>query len=102
MRPPLIPRCTLLAAALVSLWVSGSQAQNCYYPDGGVSSTDAACSSNGGACCPLHWECMSNGLCYYPQADYYGRYTCTDETWQSSSCPQLCTEGNTASGDEAL
>ncbi|KAK5699523.1 hypothetical protein LTR97_005651 [Elasticomyces elasticus] len=45
---------------------------------------------------------MSNGLCYNPGADIFGRYTCTDETWQSSSCPQLCTQGNTASGDEAL
>ncbi|TKA67759.1 hypothetical protein B0A55_08431 [Friedmanniomyces simplex] len=85
------------------LHIRSATAQNCYYPDGNLTNgPDAACSSGGGACCPYQWECLSNGLCYLPTAAYYGRYTCTDATWQSSSCPQLCTEGNTAPGDEAL
>ena len=27
---------------------------------------------------------MSNGLCYNPDPEIYGRYTCTDRTWQDS------------------
>ncbi|KAK4548369.1 hypothetical protein LTR36_010240 [Oleoguttula mirabilis] len=77
-------------------------AANCYYPNGDLSISDDACSSNGGACCPEQWECLSNGLCYNGKDDFYGRYTCTDETWQSGSCPQICTQGNTATGDEAM
>ncbi|KAK5138207.1 hypothetical protein LTR08_004903 [Meristemomyces frigidus] len=45
---------------------------------------------------------MSNGLCYLENAEYYGRYTCTDQSWQSGSCPEICTNGNTASGNEAV
>ncbi|KAK5127804.1 hypothetical protein LTR85_004920 [Meristemomyces frigidus] len=85
----------------IVLHVHGATA-NCYYPNGDLSDSDAACSSTGGACCPNGWDCLSNGLCYLTNSNYYGRYTCTDETWQSGSCPQICTEGNTASGDEAV
>ncbi|KAK3109690.1 hypothetical protein LTR53_016785 [Teratosphaeriaceae sp. CCFEE 6253] len=47
---------------------------------------------------------MSNGLCYNPApgVEIWGRYTCTDRTWQAARCPQVCTQGNTAVGDEAL
>ncbi|KAK0943608.1 hypothetical protein LTR29_004779 [Friedmanniomyces endolithicus] len=94
---------TTSSVLLTALHIGSATAQNCYYPDGNLTKgPDAACSSGGGACCPYQWECLSNGLCYLPSANYYGRYTCTDATWQSSSCPQLCTEGNTAVGDEAL
>ena len=68
-------------------------AQNCYYPNGAVAEGMAACLLSGGACCPYQWECLSSGLCYLENAGYYGRYTCTDPTWQSESCPKICTEG---------
>ncbi|KXS98573.1 hypothetical protein AC578_4285 [Pseudocercospora eumusae] len=77
-------------------------AQNCYYPNGDVSTTDAACSSGDSACCPNNWECLSNGLCYDPTNKYFNRNTCTDQTWESSDCPQYCTANNTAAGNEAL
>ncbi|KAF2217555.1 hypothetical protein CERZMDRAFT_80282 [Cercospora zeae-maydis SCOH1-5] len=76
-------------------------AQNCYYPNGDVARTDASCFSDGGACCPLGWECLSNGLCYLENEDYYGRYTCTDRSW-GGDCPQYCTSNNTAAGNEAI
>ncbi|WPG99541.1 Hypothetical protein R9X50_00235800 [Acrodontium crateriforme] len=80
-----------------------AHAQNCYYPNGDLSTEgDAACSSDGGFCCPLNWACLSNGLCYLENEDYYGRYTCTDQSWQSNSCSQICTQGDTASGNEAI
>jgi hypothetical protein len=75
------------------LTVQLALAQNCYYPNGDVALGMAACTSHGGSCCPLNWSCMSNGLCYLDNADYYGRYTCTDEDWASDSeCPQYCTQ----------
>ncbi|EMC93618.1 hypothetical protein BAUCODRAFT_246983 [Baudoinia panamericana UAMH 10762] len=89
-------------SSLLLLRSHGSLAQNCYYPNGDLAHGDAPCSSNGGACCPLNWACESNGLCYLGNADYYGRYTCTDQTWQASSCPGFCTQNNTAGGNEAL
>lgn len=90
---------------LVAFAVLHVNAQSCYYPNGDLSTVDAPCSSSGGApCCPLNWECLSNGLCYNPApgVNIYGRYTCTDQTWQSSSCPQFCTDGNTDPGDQAV
>jgi len=97
-------------------------AQDCFYPDGSLSTSDYACTANGGMCCPYQWACLSNGLCYNPTAQIYGtpiaapslhvqltdedviegRYTCTDRTWQSTGCPELCTQNNTAAGDEAI
>ena len=94
-----------LSSALVLFAVLHFQSaagQNCYYPNGDLSTGDGACSSDGGACCPFNWECLSNGLCYLENAGYFGRYTCTDRTWQSGSCSQFCTQGNTAIGDEAV
>ncbi|MCJ1394996.1 hypothetical protein MMC18_007877 [Xylographa bjoerkii] len=81
-------------------------AQDCFYPNGDLSTEgDGPCSSEpGSACCPLNWECLSNGLCYNPDPSlqWYGRYTCTDRTWQSSNCPQICTHNGTAGGNEAV
>lgn len=59
----------------------------CFYPSGDLEPKDMPCSSQGGACCPGRWECLSNGLCYN---DYhYERHTCTDQAW-GPSCPQIC------------
>lgn len=81
--------------------MSGS---SCYYPNGDLSTAgDIPCSSgNGVQCCPQGWTCQDNGLCYLQNEQYYGRYTCTDKSWQSSGCPHICTHGNTAAGDEAV
>ena len=69
-------------------------AQTCYYPNGDVSTSDYPCSSNvEGLCCPLNWQCLSNGLCYLDNEQYYGRYTCTDQTWSAPGCPEICTDG---------
>ena len=67
-------------------------AQQCYYPNGDLSTTDAPCSSaDGAACCPLDWQCLDNGLCYLEAEQYFGRYTCTDKSWESDLCPGMCT-----------
>lgn len=65
----------------------------CYYPSGDPSKEkDVPCSSAPGSpCCPDGWQCLSNGLCYLDYANYFGRYTCTDKSWKSSGCPNICT-----------
>ncbi|KAI6843217.1 hypothetical protein KC340_g17186 [Hortaea werneckii] len=97
----LLRRYTWLAT-FNSILVHQAAAQSCYYPNGDLAEGMAACSGDGGACCPYQWECLSNGLCYLENADYYGRYTCTDQRWSNSTCPGLCTQENTASGNEAI
>lgn len=70
--------------AVLHFALESVSAQNCYYPNGDVSRTDASCSDDGGACCPLDWICLSNGLCWLDDSnDYYGRYTCTDRSCKS-------------------
>lgn len=91
------------SSASFRLWISAfwlllpnaSVHGQCYYPNGDPSkSDDQPCSSNGhSACCPLNWECLSNGLCYLENEGYFGRYTCTDQSWQSEGCPNICTQG---------
>ena len=81
--------CSLLFPAVL---VDG---QDCYYPNGDLAATDDhPCSSGGPSpCCPLNWQCLSNGLCYLENEGYLGRYTCTDSTWESDNCPKICLYG---------
>lgn len=96
-RPTMTPsRRFQYTPALLLALLSSTQplvaAQDCYYPNGDLSTTDAPCSSaEGAACCPLNWQCLDNGLCYLDNQKYFGRYTCTDKSWQSSACPGYCT-----------
>ncbi|KAF2206084.1 hypothetical protein GQ43DRAFT_360937 [Delitschia confertaspora ATCC 74209] len=76
------------------------------YPNGNLSPShnDMPCSTQeGAACCPDKWQCLDNGLCYYPPDNLYGRYGCTDQSWKSPYCASnLCTYNMTAAGDEAI
>ncbi len=80
-----------LSLLLVVVWLQCALAQQCFYPDGSqvVAETVHQCSSNGGACCPENWDCLSNGLCSNKAANFLGRYSCTDDSW-GSSCPDFC------------
>nr|OQO28060.1 hypothetical protein B0A51_08219 [Rachicladosporium sp. CCFEE 5018] len=91
----------LFALHLLLLLPSKALAQNCYYPNGDLSTIDYPCSSEGGACCPLNWQCLSNGLCYLENENYFERHTCTDQFW-GSSCPDFCFYNGTAGGNEAI
>ncbi|KAF1986549.1 hypothetical protein K402DRAFT_463482 [Aulographum hederae CBS 113979] len=86
--------------ALLSL-VLLTQAQSCYYPSGDLSTQgDTRCGSTE-MCCPLNWQCLTNGLCYLESEEYLGRYTCADETW-GPGCPNICTNNGSARGNEAI
>ncbi|KAK6429998.1 hypothetical protein LTR95_013852 [Oleoguttula sp. CCFEE 5521] len=86
---------------LLLLIPSKALAQDCYYPNGDLSTIDYPCSGDGGACCPLNWQCLSNGLCYLEDENYIERHTCTDQNW-GSTCPDFCTYNGTAPGNEAI
>lgn len=80
-----------LLALLSLLQLSPPTAAQCYYPNGAINTVDGAC-PNSDLCCPLGWQCLSNGLCQLPGSDpVLERHTCTDETWSSSECPNFCT-----------
>ncbi|KAF1943578.1 hypothetical protein EJ02DRAFT_131165 [Clathrospora elynae] len=96
---------TWLRAAAVAALVTQATAQQCYYRNGDKApDTEKACSSaKGSACCPDKWECLDNGLCYYPSNNLYGRYSCTDKDWNSPGCASnMCTYGGTAGGGESI
>lgn len=84
--------------AVALLFAAAAQAQNCYYPNGDIAGDSSPCGGANKAnfvnCCPLNWECMSNGLCYYSPEDFYGRYSCTAESYDgwSNGCADYCTQ----------
>lgn len=84
---------SLVLLASIAVVANCQNQASCYYPNGDLSKeNDIPCSSApGSACCPMNWQCLDNGLCYLDNAQYYGRYTCTDKSWKSSGCPQICT-----------
>ncbi|KJX94646.1 hypothetical protein TI39_contig4170g00008 [Zymoseptoria brevis] len=93
----------IILGALVSLQLLASSvtAQNCYYPNGDLSKVDAPCTSDGGMCCAVGWECLSNGLCYLEAEDYTERRSCTDQSW-GDDCSQFCITGASVIGNEAI
>ena len=72
----------------------------CYYPEGNLAVDQVPCNAavankgeNASACCNNDGNsyCTQNGLCL--QGGVLYRSSCTDKSWQSSKCPQLCTDG---------
>ncbi|KAF2673329.1 hypothetical protein BT63DRAFT_410348 [Microthyrium microscopicum] len=83
-------------------------AQSCYYPNGDevVAEAVGPCGdslSGGTQCCPLNWVCLNNGLCFDPVNDYFGRYSCTDQSWKGKGCPGFCqTDNGSGGGNQAV
>ena len=84
--------CKILSAGCLLLPSAFFVQAQCYYPSCCLANTDDhPCSTDGlSTCCPLNWQCLSNGLCFLPSEGYLGRYTCTDKTWKSDNCPKIC------------
>ncbi|KAF2161870.1 hypothetical protein M409DRAFT_58651 [Zasmidium cellare ATCC 36951] len=79
-------------------------AQNCYFPSGTLAPDSTPCfpaNSSASVCCPLKWECLSNGLCHLAAENYFGRYSCTDRAF-GVGCPGFCTTGAGEAGNEAV
>lgn len=87
-------------AAVVCLWSTAAATNStCYYPNG-KENNGGACNPNAevSACCGPTFVCLSNGLCK-PGPDSKKTYAynfyrsgCTDATFNSTSCPQFCTD----------
>ena len=73
----------------------------CYFPDGSVSPQDIPCHSffpagGASACCGAADVCLNNKLCLAQTGgELISRGSCTDQTWQSLECPQICSDGKT-------
>lgn len=78
------------------LFISSISA-TCFYPDGSIPS-DYTYTPCGNAavepCCTsaFNGECVSGGLCKNDDDQYYIG-ACTDQTWESSICPNYCKNG---------
>lgn len=88
-----------LAVLFLTLSTTSSAQRACFFPDGTRASGDIACNpdaSSESACCGVGYACLANGICQQTSAapDNGGvrfiRGSCTDISWQSSSCPQFC------------
>ncbi|KAJ4988661.1 hypothetical protein SVAN01_05794 [Stagonosporopsis vannaccii] len=90
----------MLETAFVALLVSRNAvaSSTCYYPNG-VKNNGGACNADAevSTCCGPTFVCLSNGLCQ-PGPDSkrtyaynYYRSGCTDATFNSTSCPHICT-----------
>ncbi len=66
----------------------------CYQPNGDVDSSVVPCNStiNSSACCDPLDSCSTSGLCLGSSGFVY-RSACTDPTWSSPNCPQICLRG---------
>ncbi|KAI4115334.1 MAG: hypothetical protein LQ345_004046 [Seirophora villosa] len=92
---------------LPTLFIPGLFAANCYRPDGELVTDPSyvpcnqAAADTGSMCCALNRssypdQCLSNGLC--GGGGNIFRDSCTDPTWKSPMCLQLCTTGFGPSG----
>ncbi|KAE9370192.1 hypothetical protein N431DRAFT_484476 [Stipitochalara longipes BDJ] len=88
----LISVIVLFVYARVSL-----QATSCYFPDGTFAENDSPCFPDQAEsiCCGQGHTCMSNNLCRWPasQMPYplaYIRGSCTDSSWNSTECNDVC------------
>ena len=92
---------------LLALLTRSLHATTCYRPDGTANKDPAVepCNQSGGKtmsmCCSLNRtsypdQCLSNGLC--GGGGNLFRDSCTDPTWKSPLCLNLCTTGTGQSG----
>ena len=67
------------------------QAQ-CYYPDHTSEPSDIVCNASApvSLCCQNGETCLKNGLCFSEWDTSVNTGTCTDKTWNSSTCFQQC------------
>src|SRR6266487_6586530 len=71
-------------------------AQSCYYPSGKSADGLIICKPKASVshCCKDSDACLTNGLCFSPGLGAVLIRGCTDKTWKSSECLDLCKAGN--------
>ena len=86
-------RVALLFSFIFSLSPARAQ-QQCHFHDGTVAANYSPCKSTAPVthCCQDGQACLSNGLCFVSFSASIYTETCTDATWQDSSCFLKCTQ----------
>lgn len=90
-------RAFFLLVKFFGLFCSSTYA-TCYFPNGEIriDETYQPCNPNQeySMCCRTDYnECRSDGLCLDLTSSRIWRESCTDPTWNSSSCVKLCHSG---------
>ncbi|CAO2651419.1 Nn.00g039890.m01.CDS01 [Neocucurbitaria sp. VM-36] len=91
----------LVVAMLFSL---GASELACYYPDGKNATGLSPCKTDADVshCCRDSDVCLTNGLCFSSGLGSVVRRGCTDKTWKSPDCPNVCNIETFRSGDAVL
>ena len=92
--PRLLPALAIIFTSLTFV-ATASPSDTCYWPDGTVAVNRVPCESIPGQetwCCEDSSVCTTGGYCL-GNAGVFSRGGCTDQTWQSNFCPQLCAHG---------
>lgn len=90
----------VLQLSFLSLFTSVFAVDQCYYPNG-VKSTDTPCYTDGdfSHCCAKTSICLTNGLCLSMKQPFtLSRGGCTDSTWRSSRCTDICVKAQGGAG----
>ncbi|KAI1174455.1 hypothetical protein F4777DRAFT_385349 [Nemania sp. FL0916] len=88
-------RWSTIILCLVLYFRSAVGSSACYYPDGSVASHDVPCNTNDefSTCCGPSINpagaCLANNLCRDADLKLI-RGSCTDQSWESPSCPLYC------------
>lgn len=94
-------RPSLIILGLSSLALAQRQ---CFYPNGDRDPNGKPCGvDNGGSehthCCYDGHYCLDNGLCFAKSDLTMYRSSCTDSTFGSDKCGQICTGGTRGGGE---
>ncbi|KAH6695593.1 hypothetical protein F5X68DRAFT_272879 [Plectosphaerella plurivora] len=89
----------LFGLAALSLLPMALAQRQCFYPNGERDTGGVPCGVDGGAsghthCCYSGAYCLSNGLCFEKKSLTMYRSSCTDSTFGSDKCGQICLGGN--------
>jgi hypothetical protein len=84
--------CLLWLALICSAGASNS---SCYRPDGNIAADLVPCKLGADVshCCRQTDVCLTQGLCFSPWLGAVIRRGCTDWSWKSSNCSNVCNDG---------
>ena len=92
------PSITLALALGISRVGSEPWDNQCFWPNGAPAPEQAPCNALADVsyCCGVYDICLDNGYCLQTSniwSNRLGRASCTDQTWQSPTCPYYCQDG---------
>lgn len=94
--PKIMSRSRILLLFFASTFTKVGASDQCYFPNGSVQNNTYVCnpSAKFSPCCTTGDVCTNLGLCVNDliktNDSLYWRNSCTDPTWKSSECAQVC------------